>query len=140
MPEVKFAGTVIEVDDVVVAKVTSFSREVSISEDDVTGAEDVVAGTDVLHQQFVSIAVSETAEIEGVAIEGPTGPDIGQSDLRTAAESGDEVVLKQTKNTGYGVSLTGFFTSYSEEGTTSGVYRFTGSFRVNSKVDIVPGS
>jgi hypothetical protein len=141
MPEVKFAGTILEVDDEVVAKITSFSRAVTISEEDITGSEDVIAGTDVLHQEFAAIAVGETANLEGIAIESEAeGIDAGQSELRDAAESGKEVVLKQTRNTGYGQAMTGFFTSYNESGSTSGVYRFTGAFRINSKVELLPGS
>jgi hypothetical protein len=139
--EVKFAGTVIEVANEVVAKVTSFSRNISVSETEVTGAEDVIAGTDVLQQQFVAISVGETANIEGIAIESQaSGADIGQSELKDAAESGDVVELKQTRMTGYGVKLTGFFTSYTESGSTSDVYKFSGGFRVNSKEEIVPAS
>ena len=139
--EVKFADTVVEIDDVVVAKITAFNRAVSISEEDVTSAEDTIAGTDVLHQQFVSIAVGETANVEGVAVESAgAGLDVGQSDLRDAAESGAAVVMRHTRNTGYGHAFTGFFTSYNESGSTSGVYRFTGAFRINSKVEITPGS
>lgn len=138
--EVKFAGTVIEIDNEVVAKVTSFERSVSISEEDVTGSEDVIAGSDVLQQQFVAVAVGETATIEGIAVEDEAGPDAGQSALAEAAESGIQVVLKHIRNSGYGKQLTGFFTAYSENGSTSGVYRFSGTFRVNSKTEIVPGS
>ena len=139
--EVKFANTIIEVDDVPVAKVTSFSRAVSISEEDVTTVGDEIAGTNVLHQKFVSLAVGETANLEGVASESEAdGLDTGQSDLRDAAESGEEVVLKHERNTGYGHSFTGFFTSYNESGSTTGVYRFTGAFRINSKVEVTPAS
>lgn len=139
--EVKFARTVIQVDNEVVAKVTSFTRSVEISEEDVTGSEDYIPGTNVLHQQFVSIAVGETAEVEGIAIESAsTGLDDGQSELRDAAESGQEVTLRHTRNTGYGHLMTGFFTSYEESGSTSEVYKFKGSFRVNTKVEIRPGS
>jgi len=138
--EVKFGNTIIEIDDVVVAKVTSFGRTVSISEEDITGAEDVVEGVDVLHLVFTAIAVGETASLEGIAMESDTGLDVGQSDLRDAAESGTEVVLRHTRNTGYGHAFTGFFTSYGETGSTTGVYRFTGAFRINSKVEITPGS
>lgn len=138
--EIKFAGTVIEIDDEVVAKITSFERSVSVSEEDVTGSEDVVVGTDVLHQQFVAVAVGETATVEGIAIEDEAGPDSGQSALAEAAENGEIVTLSHTRNTGYGKKLVGFFTSYSESGSTSGVYRFSGTFRVNSKTEIVPGS
>lgn len=140
MPEVKFAGTVIEIANEVVAKVTAFNRALSISEDDVTGAEDVIVGTDVLQQQFVPIAVGETADIEGVAIESSGVLDAGQSELKNAAECGDIVSLRHVKNTGSGVLLTGFFTAYNETGSTSGVYRFSGTFRVNSKVAVTPGS
>ena len=139
--EVKFAGTIIEVDDEVVAKVTAFSRNISVSEVEVTGAEDVIPGTDVLQQQFVAIAVGETASIEGIAIESQaTGADTGQSELKDAAESGTVVELKHTRNTGYGLKLTGFFTSYSETGSTTDVYKFSGAFRVNSKEEITPTS
>lgn len=138
--EIKFAGTVIEIDNEVVAKVTSFERSVSISEEDVTGSEDVIPGTDVLRQQFVSVAVGETATVEGIAVEDDAGPDAGQSALAEAAESGTQVVLKHTRNSGYGKQLTGFFTSYSETGSTSGVYRFSGTFRVNSTAEITPVS
>ncbi len=140
MPEVKFAGTVIEVQDEVVAKVTSFGRSLDIAEEDVTGAEDVISGTDVLQQQFVAISVGETASVEGIAIEDASGLDSGQSELRDAAESGDVVSLRHVRNTGHGQVLTGFFTSYEETGSTAGVYRFTGNFRVNEKEAIVPGS
>ncbi len=140
MAEVKFAGTIIEVQDEVVAKVTSFSRSLDIAEEDVTGAEDVIAGTDVLQLQFAAISVGETVDLEGIAIEDASGPDAGQSELKDAAESGAEVVMKHTRNTGYGKQYTGFFTSYEENGDTSGVYRFSGSFRVNEKEDITPGS
>jgi hypothetical protein len=139
--EVKFADTVIEIDEVVVAKVTAFNRAVSIDEEDVTGSEDVVAGSDVLQKQFVAIAVGETANVEGIAIESAdSGLDAGQSDLRDAAESGETVVLRHTRATGYGHAFTGFFTSYNESGSTSSVYRFTGAFRINSKEEITPAS
>jgi hypothetical protein len=137
---VTFAGTIIEIDDEVVAKVTSFARSVSISEEDITGSEDVVAGTDVLHQEFTPLAVGETATVEGIAIEDETGLDTGQSELRDAAEEGKEVVLKHTRNTDYGHAFTGFFTSYSENASTSGVYKFSGTFRINSKTEITPAS
>lgn len=141
MNEVKFARTQIQVDNEVVAKITSFSRSVEISEEDVTGSEDYIPGTNVLHQQFVSIAVGETAEIEGIAIESSAaGLDDGQSELRDAAEAGQEVTLRHTRMTGYGYTMSGFFTSYEESGSTSEVYKFKGSFRINSKTEITPGS
>ncbi len=140
MNEVKFAGTVIEVENQVVAKVTSFNRSLSISEEDVTGSEDIKGASDVLQQQFVALAVGETANLAGIAIEGLSGLDEGQSELRDAADSGETVVLKHTKNNGYGHQLTGFFTSYEETASTAGVYKFSGTFRVNARVDITPGS
>lgn len=141
MNEVKFARTQIQVDNEVVAKITSFSRQVDISEEDVTGSEDYIAGTNVLHQNFVSIAVGETADVEGIAIESSSsGLNDGQSELRDAAESGKEVTMRQVRHTGFGNVMTGFFTSYEESGSTSEVYKFKGSFRINSKVEVTPGS
>jgi len=141
MPAIKFANTVVEVESQVVAKVTAFNRNISVSEENITGSEDVVVGQDVLQSEFASIAVEETATIEGVAIEDSgTGLDVGQSELRDAAETGATVTVTHTRSTGYGWSLSGFFTAYAETGSTAGVYRFSGTFRVNSKTEIVPGS
>lgn len=139
--EVKFAKTEIQVDSEIVAKITKFSRSVEISEEDVTGSEDYIAGTDVLHQQFVSIAVGETAEVEGIAIESATtGLNDGQSELKEAAETGKIVTMRHTRATGYGYNMVGFFTNYEESGSTSETYKFKGSFRINSKTEIIPGS
>jgi len=141
MNEVKFANTVIQVQSETVAKVTSFKRSVEIDEEDTTGSEDYIVGTDVLHKQFVSIAVGETADVEGIAIESTlTGLDDGQSELRDAAERGETVSMKYTRYTGYGYTFTGFFTKYEESGSTTEVYKYKGTFRINSKVEITPAS
>jgi hypothetical protein len=139
--EVKFAGTQVTVDNEVVAKVTSFNRSVSVKEENITGSEDVVPGTDVLHEMFTAISISETANVEGIAIETQTnGLDDGQSELKDAVESGKVITMRTVKNTGYGWSLSGFLTSYDESGDTSGVYKYKGAFRVNAKTKITPGS
>lgn len=139
--EVKFGGTVVTVDSEVVSKVTAFNRNVSVKEENITGSEDVIAGTDVLHEKFTAISVSETATIEGISIESATsGPDDGQSELKDAVDSGKIVNIISTRNTGYGWNLEGFFTSFEEGADTSGVYKFKGTFRINSKVEVTPGS
>jgi hypothetical protein len=139
--EVKFANTIIKVGSEVVAKITGFKRAVEIKEEDVTGSEDYIAGTDVLHEQFVSISVGENAEIEGIAIESSAlGLDDGQADLRDAAESGEIVSLEYTRYTGYGYTFSGFFTSYEENGGKAEVYKWKGKFRINSKVEVTPTS
>lgn len=138
--EIKFAGTVVEIDDEVVAKVSSFQRAISVNEEEITGAGDVVPGSFILQQQFIAVSIGETVSLEGIAIEDSEGPDKGQSDLREAAETGEIVTIKHERNTGYGIAYTGFFTAYEETGSISGVYRFSGTFRVNSKSDIIPGS
>lgn len=139
--EVKFAGTQISVDNEVVAKVTSFNNALEVAEENITGSEDYIAGTDVLREKYTPISVGETVDIEGIAIESAAaGPNDGQSELKAATKEGKEVVVKHLKNTGYGTLYTGFFTSYEESASTSEVYKFTGSFRVNSTEDIVPGS
>jgi hypothetical protein len=141
MPEVKFGNTVIEIDDVVVAKITSYNASSEISEEDITGSEDVVPGTNVLSQQFTPIAIAKTCEVEGIVIEsGVTGRDYGQSALKTAADSGKVVTVKETRNTGFGAASVGFFTAYEENASTSEVYKFKGTFRVNSVTTIQPGS
>jgi len=141
MNEVKFAGSVVMVDGEIVAKITGFNKNSSISEEDVTAAQNVIPGTDVLHSEFVSIMVSETANVEGIVIEEAVGGmDDGQSELKNAADTGKTVILRQTRNTGYGYTLSGFFTSYEESGDVSGVYKFKSTFRINTKTEIVPGS
>ena len=132
--EIRYAGTAITLDDVVVAKVTSFSRSLTVAEENVTGAEDIVDGGDILEEKFVAISVGETAQMEGIAIAG----DPGQSALKTAAETGAEVDIEHILPTGEGKTLTGFFTNYEERGSITEVYKFSGTFRVNSKADIVP--
>jgi hypothetical protein len=85
--------------------------------------------------------VSKTCEIEGIVIESEsTGRDYGQSALKTASESGQSVVIKETRNTGFGNASTGFFTAYEESASTSEVYKFKGTFRINSVEAITPGS
>jgi hypothetical protein len=138
---VKFAGTTITVDGELVAKITKFGDSTSISEEDVTGSEDYIPGTNVLRNQFTPISVDETVDIEGIAIEtNDDGPDIGQSDLKDAAKTGQQVVIRHVKHTGYGSSFTGFFTSYEEEGDKGQTYKFKGSFRANQVSEITPGS
>lgn len=139
--EVKFAGTSIMVDSEVVAKVTSWKKDVSVDEEDITGSEDYIAGTDVLHKEHTPISVGETAEVEGISIETrASGLDDGQSELKDAATTGKIVTVRHEKNNGYGDLCTGFFTSYSENASTTETYKFKGTFRVNSVVAITPGS
>ena len=139
--EVKFAGTVVFIENEIVSKVNAFNRSVSVSEENITGSEDVVPGTNVLLEQFASIAVSETANVEGITIESASeGLDVGQSELRDAVDQGKIVTMTSTKNNGYGWSLSGFFTAYEETGDKSGVYKYKGTFRINSKTEISPGS
>jgi len=139
--EVKFAGTTVLVEGLILAKVTTFNNDTNISEEDVTAAENIIAGTDVLRNEYVPIAVNETATIEGITIETSTaGRNIGQSELKASADKGQMITIRRVRNTGYGDILYGFFTSYSETGDVSGVYRFKSTFRVNSKTDIIPGS
>lgn len=139
--EVKFAGTYIMVNGEIVAKVTSFERNVSVDEEEITGSEDRKAGTDILGKQFTPIAAGETAAMEGITIEtAANGLDDGQSELKDAAENGDIVVVRHVKPNGYGHSLTGFFTEYSEKASTTETYKYKSTFRVNEKVEITPGS
>ena len=139
--EIKFGNTSIRVQNEVVAKVTKWSKGVSIDEEDITGSEDVIAGTNVVHKQFTPVAVGETAEMEGISIEdADTGRDDGQSELYDAATQGQIVTVRHVKNTGYGDLLTGFFTAYDENASTAETYKWKGSFRVNTITPIVPGS
>jgi len=135
MAERRFAGTVIKVNDKVLAKVTSFSRSKDFNEADVTGAEDLTEGGQILQQKFISVSVGETVTLEGIAI----SEDEGQSELADVADRGVEAVLEQTGPDGYGYKMTGYFTSYEESGSISeGVYTFSATFRVNEKEALEP--
>ena len=107
--EIQFANAVIEIDTVVCAKVTAVRKSVSVSEVDVTGAEDV-SGV-LVDEQYIAVAKGETLEIEGITIgAGAAEYEPGQLALITALESGDNgVVLKIEKATGYGSDYVGFF-------------------------------
>lgn len=139
--EIKFAKTIVKVGGYIVAKVTSWTDTAETSEENITGAEDYIAGTDVLREQYTSISVGQTAEMEGIAIEDPTtGRDDGQSALKEAAKSGEIVELVKTNFNGFGYTYSGFFTNYEESASSSEVYKWTGSFRINSEAEITPGS
>ena len=133
----KFAGTVVSIDDEVVAKVTGITTpNLSISESDITGSEDVASGGDILQQQFASIGVSEVATVEGVVMT----DDAGQSDLQDAANQGATVEIEHLRPNGSGSTLSGFFTSYQQTRGTGDVAKWTASFRVNSNTPVVAGS
>ncbi|GAK03123.1 hypothetical protein JCM19037_1416 [Geomicrobium sp. JCM 19037] len=133
----RFAGTTVDVNEEVVAKITSFGHSMDIEEADITGSEDLVEGGLIYRQQFIATAVGETVSLEGISIQG----DKGQSELKTTAEQGRQAELTHTDASGRGHKLTGFFTSYEEEGSVSdGIYNFSGEFRVNSKEEIDPGN
>jgi hypothetical protein len=135
--EEKFAGFVVKVDDVTVAKVTSLTmNNLTISEADITGSEDVVNGGDILAQKFASLAVNEVANVEGIVWVG----DAGQSDLKTAARQGATVEVSAVNAQGNGASLEGFFTGYQESRGTGDVAKFSSAFRVNENTPIVNGS
>lgn len=135
--EEKFAGLVAKIDDVVIAKITNLnSPNLTISEEDITGSEDVVDGGDILHQKFASIAVGETASLDGISIRGNSG----QSAVREAARKGATVELQWVGASGNGYTLEGFFTSYQETASTAGTFKFTSGFRVNDSTEIVAGS
>lgn len=126
---VSFAGSVLEIDGVVVAKVTSISRSTSVSEEQVSGSEDK-AGTapnQITKEVYKPVSVGETLQLEGIYKTGDTG----QSDVEDAAKTGQEVQLRHYKQDGKGYLETGFFTQFDEQGQLPNVYTFSGAFRVN---------
>lgn len=135
MNERKFAGTIIEIDGVVVAKISSFNQSANTSEIETTGSEDVMPGSDILNAQFQAVKLDSTLSLEGIALIGDTG----QDDLRAAADAATIVDLERIYQDGSGHVFTGYLTNFSESGSVQdGVYKFSCNFRVNSKVAIVP--
>lgn len=128
-----FANTTIEIDNKLVAKITSYSRGVETGEENTSGSENYNIESYALKDLFSSLTVGETLDLEGIAIEVTS---IGQSDLKDAASMGQSVNLIIINDYGTGYIFDGFFTSYEENGSTSEVYKFKGSFRINSKSDV----
>lgn len=130
----RFAGTTIKIDGVSVAKITSWGEDNSTAETDVTGAEDVVVGTEILQTKMEPTAISSTVNFAGIEVIGDTG----QSDVEDAFGEGTEVVITRLYNDGTGYDYTGFLTSYNRTGSIGdAVYKFTSTFRINSKVAVV---
>jgi hypothetical protein len=130
----RFAGTTIKIDSVTVAKITSWGEDNSTAETDVTGAEDVVVGTEILQTKMEPTAISSTVNFAGIEVIGDTG----QSDVEDAFGEGTEVVITRLYNDGSGYDYTGFLTSYNRTGSIGdAVYKFTSTFRINSKVAVV---
>jgi hypothetical protein len=136
MPEqgISFAGTSIEIDGVVVAKITKFEKTTTITSEAVTGSEDVVgtAPNKVQREKRKPVSVGETASIEGIYVTG----DQGQSDLEDAAKNGDEIVVRQLKQDGQGRLMTGFLEEYKESGAMNGIYTFSSNFFINSETAV----
>lgn len=130
----RFAGTTIKIDSVTVAKITSWGEDNSTAETDVTGAEDVVVGTEILQTKMEPTAISSTVNFAGIEVIGDTG----QSDVEDAFGEGTQVVITRLYNDGSGYDYTGFLTSYNRTGSIGdAVYKFTSTFRINSKVAVV---
>jgi hypothetical protein len=133
MAERKFAGTIIKIDGVTIAKITDFSFDRSIGETEVTGAEDVMLGSDILEQKYVATKISSTISFGGITY----SSDAGQGDLEDAADQGTSIVIRRTYSDATGYDYTGVITSYKFGGSIGdGIYKFSGSMRVNSKVAV----
>lgn len=128
---VAFAGTFVEIDGVVVAKITSFQSTSEISEEQVSGSEDTVgtAPNKITKEVYKPVSVGQTAQAEGIY----KTSDQGQSDLQDAADTGLEVQIRHVRQDGQGHLYTGFFTNYQESGQLPGIYTWTAQFRVNDK-------
>ena len=130
----RFAGTTLKIDTVTIAKITSWGKDSSTAETDVTGSEDIVVGTEMLQTKYEPVAISTTINFGGIEVVGDTG----QSDVEDAFGEGTEVVISQMYNDGSGWDYTGFLTSYNQTGSVGdAVYKFTAAFRVNSVAAIV---
>lgn len=135
--EIQFASSTIKIDGTTVARVTSVRRSTSMNEVDVTGAENVSGS--LADKQYLPVSIEETLELEGISISGASAEhETGQADLITAAEAGSSVVLQVLKPSGYGHDYTGHFTAFQEGGAVDDVFKFSGTFRVNSKAAVTP--
>jgi len=133
-----FAGSEIEIDDVVVGLVTSAETTSNIDEAEVTGAEDVSGDSpdQISAKKYRPVGVDKTFSLAGIYKPG----DAGQEDLKEAADTGKEVTITSVNQAGYGAELEGFFTNFVSSGALAGVITFTATFRVNDTTEITPAS
>lgn len=134
--EKPFAGSVIKIDGVVVARVNSVRRSGTASVADVTGAENVSGDLAVIQRKTTSREYQ--LEIAGITLEG-SGPielEPGQSALKVAFEAGTEVVLQTLDANGKGHDDTSLITAYNQEAAVGDVYKFSATLVVNSTATV----
>lgn len=133
-----FAGSTVSVDTEDVGKITSWTDTTTVNAENVSGSSDTVgtAPNKIIKNKQRPTSVEKTANVEGIYVPDNTG----QKDLKTAAEAGTEVTLKQTDQNGYGEELTGFFTNFERTGELEGVYTFSAQFYSNDETEVAPSS
>lgn len=146
MAEYGFASTTVKIGAVAVAKVTGLRLQMNMQEIEVTGAEDVSGA--LVNEIWLPVAIGRTLDLDGIAVagDGLTGTpqyEAGQELLRDAAETGGSITLEVRKddpnvggvNKGY--DYVGYFTSFSEQGGVKDVYKWSGTFRINSQTEVL---
>lgn len=118
-----------------IGRLTTFGHDIEVSEEEVSGSGNTAGDPPIVKEQYVPVSVGETANCGGVSIK----DDAGEAAIKTAARTGDEVILEHRYEDGTGTNYTGFFTNYSTSGELPNVFRFTAQFRVNDTA-AVPAS
>jgi hypothetical protein len=133
MAERRTAGMTVEVDNSLVARLTSFGNSISVSEEMISGAGDTTTEDNAIIEKYIPLSVGETANVGGITLK----TDVGRAKIEEVIGATEEnVVVKHRYEDGSGTDYTGFFTNFENTGELPNVFRFTAQFRVNSKTAV----
>lgn len=145
MAEYQFASTTVKIGANAIAKVTSLRTNMNMQEIEVTGAEDV-SGV-LVSEQFLPVSIGKTVELEGISVagDGVSGTaqyEVGQESLIDAANAGTELTLEVRKpiidsGVAKGYDYVGYFTAFQETGAVKDVYKWSGTFRINTATEVL---
>ena len=140
--EIRAGSTVIKIDGVVVARITSVEKTYDMTTADGTGTENVSGG--LVQRQRIPVVVDETYRIGGVLISGegestPQDLEPGQQDLRAKMRAGTECTLEWTKPSGFGEQAVGYISNFTEGFSgVEALHEFSADFLVNSTTPVTP--
>lgn len=119
------------------ANVTNFEKNMSISEEEVSGLADTTSGSPpILKEKYLPVSVGETASLSGVAFGGDgsgTGPHSAALEgFETKARQGTIFTLEYRYEDGSGWDIEGFFTEFNYTGDKGeATEKYSGNFRIN---------
>lgn len=136
MAEQRTAAMTVTVGTDDIGRLTTFGNSVSVTEEQVSGANDTTTTDNAILETYVPVSVGETANVGGISLKTPVGESAIEDAARDATE---DITLEFRYADGSGRDYTGFFTNYEKTGELPNVFRFTAQFRVNSSTAVTAG-